>query len=442
MGLRRLRFKLKQKFPGGFAATLAVIGRGRRVGYLRGMPSFTADYIFPIASEPIKNGIVVLDDSGKITSIQDPSRADSKPATPLPEHAGPASTPKKIDGILVPGFVNAHCHLELSHLKGKSQTGKTLLPFLVDVVTLREGDPSVIEDAIREQDRLMWEGGIQAVGDICNKSDTASTKRASRIRYYNFVEMFDFLQEERAQESYEMYLPAYEQQPEPKSAVPHAPYTVSEALYKKINALNTGNGSVSIHNQETEAEDELFQTGLGGFRTFFEGFGSSLEGFTAPGTPSLYHAIQHMNPDKRTLFVHNTLTTPEAILAAEAWANNGVYWVTCPNANLYIENRLPRYDRFLSTGAKVCLGTDSLTSNWQLSIIEELKTISKYQSYVPFGSLLRWATLNGAEALQFDRDLGSLEVGKRPGLVAITGLTGKAPEDFAFSTGTRSHRVI
>ncbi|WP_198664743.1 amidohydrolase family protein [Lewinella sp. IMCC34191] len=394
------------------------------------MPSYIADYVFPISSEPIKNGIVTVDDSGTITAITAPT--DTLPAPP----------PQKIDGVLIPGFVNAHCHLELSHLQGKSATGKTLLPFLVDVVTMRETDQNVIDAAIREQDRLMWAEGIQAVGDICNKADTAATKRESPIRYYSFVEMFDFLQEDRAQASYEMYLPAYEQQPEPKSAVPHAPYTVSAALYRKINALNTGAETVSIHNQETTAENELFETGGGEFLAFFEGFGSSLDDFNAPGTPSLYHAIQHMDPDKRTLFVHNTLTSPEAILAAQAWGKQGVYWVTCPNANLYIENRLPRYDRFLDAGVKVCVGTDSLTSNWQLSIVEELKTIARYQSTVPFASLLRWATLNGAEALQFDAELGSLEPGKRPGLVALTGLAGSGPDDFTFTAETRSSRIV
>ncbi len=397
------------------------------------MPSYTADYVYPIAAPPIENGVVTFDDTGRITAVQDPASAD---------YTAPASPPQKLDGILIPGFVNAHCHLELSHLQGKSQTGKTLLPFLVDVVTLREVPQKEIDAAIREQDRLMWENGIQAVGDICNKADTAATKRESPIRYYSFVEMFDFLRADRADASYDMYLPAYEAQPEPKRAVPHAPYTVSEPLYAKINALNPAGGTVSLHNQETAAEDELFLTGGGPFRTFFAGFGSDLAHFRAPGTPSIYHALNHMDPRQRTLFVHNTLTRPEAIAAAQAWGEKGVYWVTCPNANLYIENRLPRYDAFVSADAKVCIGTDSLTSNWQLSVLEELKTIHRFQSYLPFAELLRWATLNGAEALQFDGDLGSLEPGKQPGLLLLGGLNGSAPDTFAFASETTVRRIV
>ena len=105
----------------------------------------TADYLYPVTSKPIKDGIIGTDDTGKITAILNPA---------LPSFSAPASAPKRHDGLLIPGFINAHCHLELSHLKGVSQTGKTLLPFLVDVVTLRDVDQSTVDAAITEQDHL------------------------------------------------------------------------------------------------------------------------------------------------------------------------------------------------------------------------------------------------------------------------------------------------
>jgi cytosine/adenosine deaminase-related metal-dependent hydrolase len=118
------------------------------------------------------------------------------------------------------------------------------------------------------------------------------------------------------------------------------------------------------------------------------------------------------------LFVHNTTTTKADIEAAQIW-NPKVYWASCPNANLYIENRLPNYQSFLDSNAKVTLGTDSLTSNWQLSIIDEVLAIQKYCSYVPLEVCLQWATINGAEALSYDDFLGSITIGKQPGLVNI-----------------------
>ena len=151
-------------------------------------------------------------------------------------------------------------------------------------------------------------------------------------------------------------------------------------------------------------------------------FGISLEAFEATGLTSIHYALAHLNPANRTLFVHNTLTTRADIQAAQDWSEH-VYWTTCPNANLYIENRLPNYQLFLDAGARVTIGTDSLTSNWQLSVLEEMKTIARYQSYVPVETLLRWATLNGAQALGFDDTLGSLEPGKTPGVLLLQGMS-------------------
>jgi len=182
-----------------------------------------------------------------------------------------------------------------------------------------------------------------------------------------------------------------------------------------IQTHNPAGMSVSIHNQETTAENELFEQGTGGFRDFYQSFNFSLDHFSPIGKPSIHYAIERMNPDCRTLLVHNTMSEPSDIQAAHHW-NQNTFWVTCPNANLYIENRLPNYRHFLDEGACVAIGTDSLTSNWQLSILDEIKTIIRYQSYVPLEDLFRWATLNGAKALGFEETLGSFEPGKRPGV--------------------------
>lgn len=370
------------------------------------MRKITADYIFPIAQDPIYKGVIVLDDSGKIVSID--NRSDHE-----------FSTLEVYKGIIVPGFVNTHCHLELSHMKGKIATGTGLIPFISNVVQHRDTTEKEIMDAIEKGNQEMIDNGIVAVGDISNKLDTAACKVKSPIRYYSFVEMFDFLQDQGAASEYEKYKAVFDGHSDvngnKKSCVPHAPYTVSKELFRLINETNPDDCTVSIHNQETPPENELFQSKTGAFMDFYKGFGIPMDNFVPTQTPSINYALKHMNPRSRTLFVHNTLTTKADIEAANAWSDK-VYWATCPNANLYIENRLPNYQNFLDTNAKMTIGTDSLTSNWQLCILDELKTISKYQSYVPFETLLRWATLNGAEALGMDTEIGSIEVGKTPGL--------------------------
>lgn len=370
------------------------------------MHKYSADILFPVTAPPIPNGVVVTDEMGKILAVESREQHD------------PASLDIR-RGAIVPGFVNTHCHLELSHMKGKVDTGTGLLPFLKSVVQFRNVPEEEIQDAIRLADADMYAAGIVAVGDISNKLDTAAVKDQSRIKYYTFVEMFDFLQDSRAEQTFNQYLPVWEGQSAThgnrKSAVPHAPYTVSKELFRRIATLNSDDATVSIHNQETPHEDELFRSKTGGFQEFYEMFQIPLTEFEATGRNSIHYALENLNPKQRNLFVHNTMCSPDDIQAAQNWSNNA-FWATCPNANLYIENRLPNYRFFLDAGAQMTIGTDSLTSNWQLSVLEEMKTIARFQSYVSFETLLQWATLNGARALGFEADLGSIEVGKTPGI--------------------------
>ena len=397
------------------------------------MRKITANYIFPISSDPIKEGVIILDDNGKILSID--SRKDHDRST-LEIH----------EGVIVPGFINTHCHLELSHMKNKVATGTSLIPFISNVVKFRDIPQIEIDAAIEKADQEMYDGGIVAVGDISNKIDTAATKSISPIRYYTFVEMFDFLQEAWATPEFEKYKAVFEEQSEDggnkKSAVPHAPYSVSKSLFQKINELNNDDCTVSIHNQETPAENEFFEKKTGAFLDFFGGFGIPIKEWQPSGKPSIHYALENMNPNSRTLFVHNTMCTAEDISAAQNWSSK-VFWATCANANLYIENRLPNYQLFLDADAKMTIGTDSLTSNWQLSVLDEMKTIAKYQSYLPFETLIRWATLNGAEALGFEKDLGSLEVGKTPGLNLLNQADGQVglENDFLLNAKTEVTRL-
>lgn len=373
------------------------------------MRKITADYIFPINSDPIKDGVVIVDELGKIISLSTKASHED-------------GTLEKYHGIIVPGFINSHCHLELSHMKNLVPTGTTLIPFISSIVKFRDFPQEEIDQAILDADQYMYENGIQAVGDICNKEDTAKCKDRSKISYYSFVEMFDMLQDQLTKSTIDQYQKVFDLQSSingnRKSLVPHAPYSVTPGLFEYISKTNKKNNTISIHNQETLDEHLLFLNKTGQFLNFFEGFGLSIEDFEPIGKGSIYYALQNMDPNQSTIFVHNTFTTTQDIEYAHLWSEK-VFWATCPNANLYIENKMPHYQDFIDSKANMTIGTDSLSSNWQLSVWEEIKTIKKYQSYVPFQTLLEWGTLNGAKALQYDKDFGSLEVGKSPGLVHI-----------------------
>ena len=383
------------------------------------MRKITADRIYDGLGNCLERKVIVLEADGTVRDVVDASEVSKGDV-------------KKYDGVLAPGFINAHCHLELSHMKGMVPSGTGLIPFIKDVVTKRGISEEVIQNSIKRADEEMVRNGIVAVGDISNVIDTFETKAQSSIHYHTFVEMFDFLQGWEAENHFNNYYKVLtslrDQYGLPGNAVPHAPYSVSKNLFSLLREENAERDvPVSIHNMETPAENELFETNSGELLDFYRELGVDCSHHQPTGKPSMYYALENMDSSKTTLLVHNTLCTEEDIKFAQKW-NPNTYWVGCPRANLYIENRMVRYRTYIESGAKIALGTDSLTSNWSLSILDEMKTIAKFQSYVEFSDLIQWATINGARALKLDKKLGSIEKGKKPGINWLRDETGSEIE--------------
>ena len=143
------------------------------------MRKISANYIFPVSSKPLKNGIIVLDSNNTITEIID-TGGNLKEIAKLEYY----------NGILVPGFVNSHCHLELSHLKGKFQEKKGLPNFISQINTQRKTELDIIHQEIQNSHDEMLKNGIVAVGDICNTSDSFAIKTSEEITYHSFIEIF------------------------------------------------------------------------------------------------------------------------------------------------------------------------------------------------------------------------------------------------------------
>jgi len=348
---------------------------------------------------------------------------------------------QKFNGILCPGLINCHCHLELSHLKNVIPPGTGLIEFLCSVVTKREASPNPSEggayensvkkkrQAIIDAERELYENGIVAVGDIGNTADTAEVKSKSKIYWQNFVEVLSFT-DEKAEENivhYKQVLQSLENSLQSSaishrsSLVPHAPYSISPRTFKLINEL-TKDQVISIHNQEHPAEDELYKTGGGDYLKLFKIFGVNQSPFPITGKSSIRSCLPYFNNGQTILLIHNTYMPEEDILFANDYANkNGLMLIycLCPNANLYIENKLPPIELFIKHNCKLVLGTDSYSSNWQLSIAKEIQaiaTVPRFETVAPLEQILQWATINGAKALKWDDELGSFEKGKKPGI--------------------------
>lgn len=343
------------------------------------------------------------------------------------------------NGILTPGFVNAHCHLELSHMRGAVPEHNGLVDFLLKVVFDRHASDNEIATAIQKADDEMFQNGIVAVGDICNNPSTIAQKANSPLLYHNFIEASGLppaVASSRFQRSLDLYK-QYKQGWPSSSLVPHAPYSVSAALFGMIDEFN-GNKVVTIHNQEAPAENELFQNGSGDFFRLYEKMNMDVSFFKPTGKTSLQSWLPHVENYESLIMVHNVCTSAEdiqfeqQITAARQQASGKslpVHYCICANANKYITGLLPDVNTLLRRECSIVLGTDSLASNHQLSIHEEMKTLQRHFPFLSTATLLQWATINGARALQMQHQLGSFEKGKKPGVVLMEGANGEQLSD-------------
>ena len=349
---------------------------------------------------------------------------------------------EQLSGILTPGFINCHCHLELSHLKNTVPEQTGLVDFLLAVIKKRSAPLEEIFEHIAAAEKEMYENGIVAVADISNTDHAFQIKKESQLLWHHLIEVINLHDEnlEKNLAHFNFILEQYKKQEtlySTTSLTPHAPYSVSSATLEALNN-STANSIISIHNQETGAENDLFKNGHGEFLKLFAALGEPGSPFEVGGKTSLQTWLPNFTNAQTILLVHNTFISEEDILFAKAHAEKyglQLIYCLCPNANLYIENRLPPLDLLLKYDCKIVFGTDSYSSNWQLNIASEIKTINHYFPKLSLQTILQWATKNGAEALRFSSLLGSLEKGKKPGVVLLE--TDPLNENFITGKSTR-----
>jgi cytosine/adenosine deaminase-related metal-dependent hydrolase len=376
----------------------------------------SATYIFPGNRPPLKNGILICEDDGTVIDLIDTSGQ-------LHEQAGM----EQYSGILVPGFVNAHCHLELSHLKGKIPEKTRLGRFLGFINKLRNLQEEDFEEAIKKADFTMKHAGIVAVGDVSNSYTSLETKRNSKIKYHTFVEAFGF-HPSRAEKAFafaEFVESMFREFDLPTSITPHSPYSVSEGLFLKIrDKALVENSILSVHNQESRDEVLFFKDGSGDIAHHISEILKIDISYWKPTLKSpLEFTLSFIPKENPLLLVHNTFTSPEDIQFLKSRRKmENTFLVLCPNANLYIENQLPPVSLFQKEKLNICLGTDSLASNDSLSILKEMIVLQNSFPEITLQNLVEWGSMNGARALGLNDFLGSLEPGKKPGINLITGV--------------------
>lgn len=359
-----------------------------------------------------RNIVVEVDDRGTITNILRCDAIDSMASVEF------------FPGILIPGMVNCHSHLELSYLKGAIAEGEGYGGFARSIGAVRNNFTT--EERIRSArlaDAQMWEEGVEAVADIANDDLVMEVKTQSKIEYHTLFEFFGL--NNRDVEPHFDLANRY-----PRSYVtPHSTYSVQDEPFRQICARNSS--LLSIHLLESDAEEGLYH-GRGSLHEWYQRMGWECD-FLKYESPA-GRVAGCIDRKCRMLLVHNTRATAEDIATVESHTKNGT-WVLCPESNRFISNDRPPVELLRKSGVAIAVGTDSLASARSLSMIENLRLLGNH----PLRELLTWATLNGAKALGIDGMKGSIEIGKRPGLVVIEGAD---LHNLCLTPESVAHRII
>jgi len=365
----------------------------------------SAHYIFPVNSPPIKNGVIHLDKNNNIICIEKPFKHE-------------AYGLEFYSGIIVPGFINCHCHIELSYLRNKLNRHKNLSGFIKEIQANKINDNEIINSHINIADKTMYKNGISAIADISNTNMGLNIKKNSNIYYHSFIETYG-LKNDNANNIFNnalQILNEYNSNNLKASLSPHAIYSLSENLFNLLsNYFESEKNISSFHFQETGEETELVYNHKGKLLEFLK----ILDSDSILKNNKGYNIINKLfNQDQKILFIHNTETKKEDLELLQSKYKD-FFLVSCPKSNLYINNKVPNYKLLNTISNKICIGTDSLASNNELNILSELFFIQENYPEISFNTLLQWATINGANALNISNKYGSIEPNKNPGLVLI-----------------------
>ncbi len=375
-----------------------------------------AEWVLPIAEAPIPRGLVTIEE-GVVRGTGHWPAAEPGPPTGAVFLGRVA---------LLPALVNAHTHLELSHLHGRVPSGPSFDAWVRALMALRRAEarrdgPEVAAAAGRAiaQARAC---GTGLVGDVGNTFVSVPLLRAAGMPALVFHELIGFNTPDPAGQVAAARARIDELGVESQDVriglAPHAPYSVSPGLFAAIREdLDAHPGArSSVHLAESPAEVELLRHGTGPARDMLVHLGAWTDDWDVPGGSPVEYLSALGLLDPRVLVVHGVQLDGgdlERVRAA------GATIVCCPRSNRHVGAGEPPIEAFHAVGVEVALGTDSLASVEDLNLFAELAETRRLAPRVPARALLRSATLTGARALGLDDTFGSIEPGRRAALVAV-----------------------
>ena len=331
---------------------------------------------------------------------------------------------------LLPGLINAHCHLDYTCLRGKIPRQKTFADWIRAIVSEK--------DKLSQQDYLasISEGfaeakkfGTTTIANVTAFPDLIPQIRAP-IRTWWFAELIDMRGQIAGAENLTALSGQVSEADKHVEAVvallkrvahlglaPHAPFTASAGLYRRCDEIaRRGNVLLTTHLAESREEMEMFSNSRGPLADFLARLGrdnSDLHGATP-----VAHASEFCEFDNRWLLVHlNEIVMDD--LERLLRPKTQPHIVHCPRSRQYFGHSPFKFGKFRKLGFNICLATDGLATNDDLSLFAEMRAFQRYRSKVSPKEILEMVTVNPARALHRENALGRIRPGFYADLISV-----------------------
>jgi cytosine/adenosine deaminase-related metal-dependent hydrolase len=381
---------------------------------------YIARWLVPVSTPPVENAAVAVEGDRIVAAGR---RKD------VLKSAGDGASERDLgDVVLLPGLVNAHTHVELSWMGATPLALPSYADWIRGLLAKRaQEDEGVAKAAAETAARTMAEFGIVAVGDVGNRTWPASVLARSGLHAVAFHEIYGFktAEAEALVDAAAKTLDRIESDPDfarararvSVSLTAHSLYTTSAPLLKALaGRASASREPFSIHVAESEEEVTFLRDGSGPLRDLLEERGIWDPGFHPPNLSPVEYLDRHGALTPRTLAVHCVHVDHQDLGKLQS---RGVTVVTCPRSNAMLRVGRAPIPKILTSGIPVAIGTDSLASAPDLDLFAEMAALRQEHPGLAPAAVLRMATANGAKALGFARDLGTIEAGKLASLVVI-----------------------